>query len=205
MISQSFKCQLCTLEIFVDYSKAFDCINHTTLKEKSNYYGFVAVFLKLIKSCLQNCTQKVIINNYASNVKPLVAEVPQGTFLVPLLFRIYINDLVSIDHDVKVIIYADDTTILVTAKDAEDVMNKANIVLLKLSSCSKANSSKININKQKAVLFRQKIETMTIQRVYISITLLCQLYPLLNALVSYMSNTYHGLITCKWWWVNSPG
>lgn len=48
----------------------------------------------------------------------------------------------------------DDTTILVTAKDAEDVMIKANEVMSKLSSWSTANSLQINVNKTKAVLFR---------------------------------------------------
>lgn len=100
--------------------------------------------------------QKVVINSHVSDLKPVIAGVPQGSILGPLLFCIYINDVVSIDNDVKFIIYADDTTILVTAKDAEDVMIKANEVLSKLSSWSTANSLKINVNKTKAVLFRPK-------------------------------------------------
>lgn len=156
IILDSFERQLCTLGIFVDYSKAFDSINHTTLLEKLNYYGFRGVFLKLMESYLQHRMQQVVINSHTSDLKPLDGGVPQGSILGPLLFCIYINDLVSIDNDVKFIVYADDTTILVTAKDAEHIMIKANKVLLKLSSWSNVNSLTINVNKTKAVLFRPK-------------------------------------------------
>lgn len=49
IILDSFERQLCTLGIFVDYSKAFDCINHTTLIEKFKYYGFRGFFFEIIK------------------------------------------------------------------------------------------------------------------------------------------------------------
>lgn len=107
--------------------------------------------------------QKVVINRHTSDLKPLIAGVPQGSILGPLLFCIYINDLVSIDQDAKFVIYADDTTILVTAKDAEDVIIKANKVLSKLSSWSTANSLKINVNKTKAVLFRPRNRNINIR------------------------------------------
>lgn len=88
IILESFNCQLCTLGIFVDYSKVFDFTNHTTPIRKLNHYGFRGVFLKLIKSYLQHSRQKVVINNYTFSVKPLLAGVPWGSILGSFLFCI---------------------------------------------------------------------------------------------------------------------
>lgn len=151
-----FEQQFCTLGSFVDYSKVFDCINHATLLNKLEDYGFRGIFLELIQSYLQHHTQQVIIERYVSNLKPVHAGVPQGSILGPLLFCIYNNDLVTVDNNVKFIMYADDTTILVTAPSSTEAIGIANEALTKLSSWSTANSLGINIKKTTAVLFRPR-------------------------------------------------
>lgn len=156
IILDSFERELCTLGIFIDYSKAFDRINHVTLLKKLSHYGFRGLFLELLESYLNCRQQKVIINNHASDLKEIIAGVPQGSILGPLLFCIYINDLVNIDVSVNFVIYADDSTILLTGRNPSDLVIKANEVLIKLASWSGANSLLINGTKTKAVLFRPK-------------------------------------------------
>lgn len=132
IILQSFEQQSCTLGVFIDYSKAFDCINHTTLLRKLEHYGFRGVFLEQIQSYLQHCTQQVVIKRYVSNLMPVHAGVPQGSILGPLLFCVYI----------------------VTAPSSTETIRIANEALTKLSSWSTANSLGINTKKTTAVLLR---------------------------------------------------
>lgn len=162
-ILYSFEQQLYTLGIFIDYSKAFDCIDHVTLLKKLSHYGFRGTFLQLLTSYLSSRQQKVLINNHSSCFKPVSAGVPQGSILGPLLFCIYINDLANIDSSANIIMYADDTTMLLSAKNQSDVFRVSNELLDKLSRWSRVNSLTINANKTKAVLFRPRNRTVHCQ------------------------------------------
>ncbi|MCZ6924860.1 MAG: reverse transcriptase domain-containing protein, partial [Rickettsia endosymbiont of Ixodes persulcatus] len=59
------------------------------------------------------------------------AGVPQGSILGPLPFNVYINDIVNIDHQVQFVIYADDTSLFISATDADVLIYKANNILRK--------------------------------------------------------------------------
>lgn len=156
LILKSFENKLLTLAVFVDFSKAFDRINDETLLTKLEYYGFRGVFLDLLRSYLQYRSQVVVIDNKISASKPLKSGVPQGSILGPLLFIIYINDIVNIAHSSKFVIYADDTTLFFTAKEPAQLLRNANDALTTLNAWSTINALKINTTKTKAVLFRPK-------------------------------------------------
>lgn len=155
-ILNAFEAKLLTLGVFVDFSKAFDRINHATLLRKLDHYGFRGVFYNLIQSYLQFRCQTVAINTHLSEIKPITAGVPQGSILGPLLFILYVNDLVNIAPSIKFVIYADDTTLLLTCKDGTRLLVEANRALSTLHSWSVCNSLNINTTKTKAVLFRAK-------------------------------------------------
>lgn len=156
IILDAFEKETYTLGIFVDFSKAFDRINHITLIKKLDHYGFRGNFLNVIKSYLKYRQQKVEINGYASNFKELSNGVPQGSILGPLLFNIYVNDLVNIDNSTTFIIYADDTSLFFRDCDLHKLVHKANDVLQSLNAWSIRNSLIINTSKTKSVLFRPK-------------------------------------------------
>ena len=91
-----------TIAIFLDLSKAFDTIDHNILLHKLEYYGFRGVVLKWFDSYLSNRKQYVYYNSCKSNVKEILCGVPQGSILGPLLFILYVNDIVNVSSVLKV-------------------------------------------------------------------------------------------------------
>ena len=103
--------KLSTINVFVDYRKAFDTINHAILIRKLEAYGIRGVPLELFSSYLSNRSQRVIVNDKSSSLRMQTLGVPQGTCLGPLLFTIYINELPNISRKFKSLLFADDTTL----------------------------------------------------------------------------------------------
>ena len=97
--------------ILMDLSKAFDTLNHDLLIAKLSAYGFDKTSLKLIKSYLTNRWQRTKINNSYSSWTEIMHGVPQGSILGPLLFNIYLNDLLFLPLDTSLCNYADDNTL----------------------------------------------------------------------------------------------
>ena len=98
--------------IFIDLSKAFDCINHKILFAKLEHIGIRDTALKLIMSYMRNRKQLVDVNGSKSDYLEISIGVPQGSILGPLLFLIYVNDLILSSSCVQFVMFADDTTIL---------------------------------------------------------------------------------------------
>ena len=108
-----------TLEVranFLDISKAFDKVWHEGLIFKPEHIGISGNLLNLLKSFLNNRFQRVVLNRQCSNWSSVLAGIPQGSILVPLLFLIYINDLPEgLESSVK--LFPDDTPLSSTVSD----------------------------------------------------------------------------------------
>ena len=147
------------LLLLIDFSKAFDIVEHPVLLYKLNHLGIRGIALKWFESYLSNRKQFVRINNADSVVKEMSYGVPQGSILGPLLFVIYINDLPSISEVAKFILYADDANIIVTGSSIHEAMNKINILSQDLVKWVNLNGLALNLKKTKYMVFtRQRID-----------------------------------------------
>ena len=81
--------------VFLDLQKAFDCVDHSILLGKLHHYGIRGVPLKLIESFLSDRRQYVKIGANKSSTVYVNIGTPQGSTLSPLLFLIFINDIIN--------------------------------------------------------------------------------------------------------------
>ena len=142
--------------ISIDFSKAFDTIQHNILLDKLYYYGVRGIAHKLISSYLSNRKQFVYYDNECySAVEDISVGVPQGSVLGPLFFILYVNDIISCaESSVEFVLFADDTNIFIYAPSTEELYCKANKVLRQLKSYIDANYLHINLKKSKYIHFR---------------------------------------------------
>ena len=107
--------------VLMDLSKAFDCISHDLIIAKLNAYGFDRSALKLIYSYLKGRRQCVKINGVNSKFLTILAGVPQGSILGPILFNLFINDFYYIFESASLYGFADDHSISAKSKSLEEL------------------------------------------------------------------------------------
>jgi hypothetical protein len=104
--------------VYIDFAKAFDSVVHTKLCAKLIYFGIKGKLLNWITAFLSYRTQQVKVGGKLSGIVDVISGVPQGSVLGPLLFLIFINDLVDVfDSKLNVKLFADDVKIYVVLND----------------------------------------------------------------------------------------
>lgn len=136
------------INIFIDFQKCFDTIDHDILINKLSLYGIKDIALTLLRSYLSNRTQSVRIdNNPCSSPLSINRGIPQGSILGPLLFLYFINDLPNISNVFTPILFADDTTLSFKCRNVEVASAVCTNELGKFFEWSNANKLTINKNK----------------------------------------------------------
>ena len=115
-----------TLSVFIDLTKAFDCVSHQILLAKLKHYGINGTAHKWIADYLGNRTPCVKYNNCTSDVKSIDIGVPQGSILGPLLFLIFINDIFSAGHSGDLSLFADDANYYECDDNLTDLIDSVN-------------------------------------------------------------------------------
>ena len=149
------------LGIFIDLSKAFDTLDHQILLHKLFNYGIRGPAHALLTSYLNDRQQYVDFNGVSSDILGIKYGVPQGSILGPLLFLLYMNDIVNcyVSPNVKFVLYADDTNIFVVGPSKESTFHKANEVLDYVTTFMRCNLLHINMSKCCYIHFKPPYES----------------------------------------------
>ena len=149
------------ISFFLDFSKAFDTVNHNILLDKLKFYGIRGVPHNWFKSYLSNRSQFVATNNVLSSVENIHYGVPQGSTLGPLLFLLFINDFPNCSNFFKFTLFADDSTLTCSFKnfDPVSIQHVLEQELSKINDWLLSNRIKVNTQKSHFLIFsyRKKI------------------------------------------------
>ena len=108
--------------IYFDFKKAFDMVPHKRLVAKLESYGIKGKLLRWIEEFLTGRQQYVIVNGEKSSPGRVTSGIPQGTVLGPLLFVVYINDILE-NLSAEGFLFADDTKIFRAITSRDDSLN----------------------------------------------------------------------------------
>ena len=123
---------------------SFNCPPHEITNSKNTFYGFSLNALRLINSYLSCREQRTKINESYSSWKKHLFGVPQGSFLCPLLFNIFLYGLSFIVNEIDFASYADDNTPFVSDSRLDYVLNSLEKASSKLSDSFSNNQMRAN-------------------------------------------------------------
>ena len=143
--------------VFLDVSKAFDKVYHDGLLFKLKQMGVCGNLLDWIRSYLANRQQQVVINGKSSGYHHINCGVPQGSVLGPLLFLVYINDIVD-NLESTSYLFADDQSLWkdIDKNDPNETESAINQDLETLHSWSLQWLLPFNANKTVYMIFSKR-------------------------------------------------
>ena len=134
--------------IFVDFARAFETIDHEIFLKKLEAYGLQRTPLNFLKQYITNRMQTTTVNDHVSNKDRVTYGTAQGSVLGPLIYIIYVNDVLKLlSEEYNIFLYADDMLIMYQHVDKNDM-----IVGLqeKLDSIMKwCSYNKLTVNREK--------------------------------------------------------
>jgi hypothetical protein len=143
-----------TLAIYIDLSKAYDTISHTKLLDKlKTEFNFSPAAVAFFTSYFRNRLQSVHTQQAQSQTRVITHGIPQGSTLSTTFFLLYINNIIHTVPNSKVYTYADDTTLIITAKNENDLNTLAQTELKNLIQYFHKNNLVPNPNKTNYTVF----------------------------------------------------
>ncbi|MCG8032736.1 MAG: hypothetical protein JAZ03_11255 [Candidatus Thiodiazotropha taylori] len=142
--------------VFCDISKAFDRVWHAGLIYKLEAAGVTGDVLNWFKNYLAVRRQRVVLPGAASDWTYIRAGVPQGSILGPLLFLVFINDIV-VDIGSHIRLFADDTSLFIVVNDPVNAADCLNSDLEKVSHWASTWLVTFNPSKSESLLISRKV------------------------------------------------
>jgi len=142
--------ELIILLCLLDFSKAFDEVIHELLLRKLEcLFGFSGSAIRLMASYLHERMQRVKVDNNFSEYRLIRSGVPQGSILGPLLFSLFINDLLELPLNSRIHGYADDIQLYLGRRTGltEDLCSRMNEDLALVHNWSLENGLVLNVSK----------------------------------------------------------
>ncbi|MCG8113710.1 MAG: reverse transcriptase domain-containing protein [Candidatus Thiodiazotropha taylori] len=153
--------------VFCDISKAFDRVWHKGLLAKLKHYGISGRLLHWFESYLSNRYQRVVLPGGKSEWLQIRAGVPQGSILGPLLFIIYINDIVHAIHS-NIRLFADDTSLYIIVDFPDAAAQILNADLFRIGNWADRWLVNYNPNKTESLLLSRKINRVNHPALYLN-------------------------------------
>lgn len=147
------------LGMFIDLSKAYDCIDRNYLIEKMEMYGIRGNALEWFSSYFSDRQQRVKVAKGGKTAKSSIVlnndGIAQGSVIGPLAFLLFINDLNSIVDDPNsfIVNFADDTNLITGHEDIPELISQGNILFSKTKQWFEENHLAVNKNKTKIIIF----------------------------------------------------
>lgn len=144
--------------IYLDLQKAFDSVSHKLFVEKLEKLGVAGNFLNIMQSFLYNRKQYVQIGNEKSVERNIKYGIGQGTILGPLIFTIFINELVSLELHSKSQFYADDGVFILCAPTNQILKQLMIDDMTQINQWLTANKLSLNVKKTKFMVFQKSVD-----------------------------------------------
>ena len=143
-----------TLAILIDFSKAFDTIDHNMLLEKLLKFTFSPQAIEIIFSYISDRKEYVQVDDKSSEMSNMSFGVPQGSILGPVLFNLYVADLSEVLSSTSAQ-YRHDATIYDSCKNGaiKSCVQNLEKDLNNLSQWSTNETLLLNEDKTKSILF----------------------------------------------------
>ena len=142
-----------TLAAYIDFKKAFDCVQHPVLLAKLAQFGLNRPGIEWVRSYLVGRKQKVFANNMYSSYQNVLQGVPQGSVLGPLFYIMYANDISKTVKNCEVALYADDTVLFTANRDFDVSINSLQEDINALAGWCCNNGIRANTEKTKVMVF----------------------------------------------------
>ena len=139
----------------MDLSKAFDCIPHDLLIAKLYAYGFSGKSTVFIYSYLKRRKQNVKIDDILSTFQSLISGVPQGSILRPILFNIFLNDLLTTLENSEIYNFADENTISSISEEKEALLTTSEKESEKAVDSLRRNNMIVNPDKFQSMILER--------------------------------------------------